>query len=133
MNPQYEAVAQRAGHRCEYCYAPEALFNFPFEVEHIIPLASGGSNDLDNLALACRACNVRKGSHLEAADPLTDTTTRLFNPRLDLWEDHFRFSPSANTLEGLTDIGRATVARLEMNHTVHRVARELWTRIGLYP
>ena len=37
MNPQYAEVARRAGHRCEYCHAPEVIFNFPFEVEHILP------------------------------------------------------------------------------------------------
>lgn len=35
MNPRYHAVSTRAEHRCEYCHAPEATFNFPFEVEHI--------------------------------------------------------------------------------------------------
>ena len=39
MNPHYPEVALRAGHRCEYCYAPEAVFNLPLEVEHIVPLA----------------------------------------------------------------------------------------------
>lgn len=37
MNPRYASVAARAGHRCEYCHAPEAVFNFPFEVEHVVP------------------------------------------------------------------------------------------------
>jgi hypothetical protein len=46
-------VAERAGHRCEYCGAPEAVFNFPFEVEHIIPPAQGGTDDASNRALAC--------------------------------------------------------------------------------
>ena len=36
MNRFYSEVAERAGHRCEYCRAPEVVFNFPFEVEHII-------------------------------------------------------------------------------------------------
>lgn len=40
MNPHYPLVARRAGHRCEYCRAPEAVFNFPFEVER---LATGRS------------------------------------------------------------------------------------------
>lgn len=40
MNPNYPPVAERAGHRCEYCHAPEAIFNVLFEVEHIIPLAN---------------------------------------------------------------------------------------------
>ena len=34
MNPHYPLVAQRAAHHCEYCRAPEAVFNFAFEVEH---------------------------------------------------------------------------------------------------
>jgi hypothetical protein len=37
VNPSYPRVAARAGHLCEYCRAPELIFNFPFEVEHIIP------------------------------------------------------------------------------------------------
>jgi hypothetical protein len=35
MNPKYAFVALRAGHRCEYCHAPEVVFNSLFEVEHI--------------------------------------------------------------------------------------------------
>jgi len=35
MNSFYTLVADRAAHRCEYCHAPELVFNFPFEVEHI--------------------------------------------------------------------------------------------------
>jgi len=38
MNPFYPLVTQRAGQRCENCHAPEAIFNFPFEIEHIIPV-----------------------------------------------------------------------------------------------
>jgi hypothetical protein len=38
MNLHDAQVALQAGHRCEYCHAPEAVFNFPLEVEHIIPL-----------------------------------------------------------------------------------------------
>ena len=61
MNPHYVEIARRANHRCEYCQAPEVVFNFPFEVEHIIPLSRQGANDQTNLALACRSCNLRKG------------------------------------------------------------------------
>lgn len=38
MNPFYTLVADHAAHRCEYCHAPELVFNFPFEVEHIVPI-----------------------------------------------------------------------------------------------
>jgi hypothetical protein len=37
MNPNYPAVARRAGHRREYCRSPEAAFKFAVEVEHVIP------------------------------------------------------------------------------------------------
>jgi 5-methylcytosine-specific restriction endonuclease McrA len=60
VNPLYPAVAERAGHRCEYCHAPEQIFNFTFEVEHIHPRASGGGNNPENLALACESCNLHK-------------------------------------------------------------------------
>ncbi len=53
MNPYYTLVADRANHRCEYCHAPELVFNFPFEVEHIIPISRQGANSEFNLALAC--------------------------------------------------------------------------------
>ena len=42
MNPRYAQVALRAGHCCEYCHAPETVFNLPFEVEHIIPVSREG-------------------------------------------------------------------------------------------
>ncbi len=48
MNPNYAFVAKRAGHICEYCHAPEAVFNLRFEVEHIKPLSRGGNNSEEN-------------------------------------------------------------------------------------
>ena len=31
-------------------------------VDHITPISRGGKHDLDNLAFACRKCNLRKGN-----------------------------------------------------------------------
>jgi hypothetical protein len=90
VNPHYPAVAGRAGHRCEYCRAPEVIFNLPFEVEHIFPSASGGPDDETNLALACRACNLYKADRLAAVDETTGAEVPLFNPRRDAWAGHFR-------------------------------------------
>ncbi len=81
MNPHYEFVALGAGHRCEYCHASEAVFNVPFEVEHIIPLVRDGADMADNWALACRACNVRKGAYIDHVDPATQHLVRLYHPR----------------------------------------------------
>lgn len=133
MNPRYEAVAARAAHRCEYCHAPEAAFNLAHEVEHILPVARGGANDMDNLALACRACNVFKADHQTGPDPQTPTPVRLFPPRQDRWAEHFYVDQETGTVQGRTLFGRATVARLQMNTAFQRGARLLWLRFGLFP
>ena len=83
MNPNYPVVAERAGHRCEYCHAPEAVFNIPFEVEHITPLTKDGSDEASNWALACRSCNLNKSNHTDGFDPVTQKRVRLFHPRQD--------------------------------------------------
>jgi 5-methylcytosine-specific restriction endonuclease McrA len=74
MNARYPFIAERAGHRCEYCHAPEAIFNFAFEVEHIVPSALQGPADDANLALACRACNLHKADQLSGLDESTGTS-----------------------------------------------------------
>ncbi len=133
MNPHYEWVAERAGHRCEYCQAPEVVFNFPFEVEHIIPPRHGGTEADDNLALACRACNVRKGARIEHIDPETGTAVRLYRPREHQWNEHFRVDVGTALVEGRTATGRATVALLRMNSAGQIEARRLWMRLGVFP
>lgn len=133
MNPRYAVVARRAGHRCEYCRAPEAAFNFPFEVEHVIPVSAGGADDTSNLALSCRSCNLRKSDAATGRDGQTEAEERLFNPREDRWPDHFRADPDAGMIEGLTPVGRVTVHRLDLNHPLQLAARDVWAKLGLYP
>lgn len=131
MNRRYPFVAHRAGHRCEYCLAPEVVFNMQFEVEHIIPPSHGGSDEDENLALACRACNVHKSMHLTGGDELSSSDSRLFHPRRDIWSEHFVLDRNSGTLHGRTPIGRATVSRLRMNASIRLPARLLWMRLGL--
>jgi hypothetical protein len=133
MNPHYTEVALRAGRRCEYCHAPEAVFNLSLEVEHIIPVSRGGEDSLSNYALACRACNLYKASHITGNDPVDQETVRLFHPRTDQWEDHFRVTSESGEIQGLTPIGRATVVRLGINSMAQVSARQQWMRLGLFP
>lgn len=133
MNPHYASVAARAGHRCEYCRAPEAVFNFPFEVEHIVPTSRGGADDASNLALACRSCNIHKGIHVIGFAPGNPTEVRLFRPRDDRWDQHFEAIGENGWIVGTTEIGRATVFRLKLNGEIQRAARAQWVRLGLFP
>jgi hypothetical protein len=133
VNPHYPSVARRAGHRCEYCHAPEAVFNFPFEVEHVVPTSRDGTDDETNLCLACRACNLRKGDRLVAFDDLTQEEVPLFHPREQRWADHFRADIETGELQGTTPTGRATVACLDLNHPLQLLARPLWVRLRMFP
>lgn len=54
-------VQRRDGGKCQYCGAQVGAKG---TVDHIIPLALGGTDSLANLAWACRSCNQRKGDRL---------------------------------------------------------------------
>jgi 5-methylcytosine-specific restriction endonuclease McrA len=89
-------VTQRAGFRCEYCLLPEALAIYPFEVDHIIAIRHGGKSTLENLAYCCSRCNRNKGSDLTTFLTEEATIVRIFNPRLDIWKDHFEVANGVN-------------------------------------
>jgi hypothetical protein len=133
MNKHYAGMAERAGHRCEYCRAPEVIFNLPFEVEHIIPTSQGGPDDESNLALACRACNLFKSDQQTGLDETSGSVVRLFHPRDDRWDEHLRVEVGDGTIVGLTPVGRVTIACLRMNREIQREARRSWMRLALYP
>jgi HNH endonuclease len=128
MNAFYADVAMRANYVCEYCHAPQSTSNFPLEVEHIIPISLGGETEFKNLALSCRSCNIFKSNFLFGLDGV-----RLFNPRTDLWSEHFEVDLITFEIVGLTDIGRGTINRLRMNSTFQLLARVEWNRIDRFP
>lgn len=133
MNAKYPAVAERARYRCEYCHAPESVFNFPFEVEHIYPQAHGGSDDLENLALSCHACNLFKSDFDTGPDAEGQAEVALFHPRRDSWDLHFAVDADHGELIGRTPTGRATIERLRMNRPHQVSARLRWIQLGVFP
>jgi len=57
------AVLERAGHRCEGCgRTPQE--GAVLEVDHIIPIAKGGSDEIGNYQCLCRLCNAGKATRL---------------------------------------------------------------------
>jgi hypothetical protein len=102
-------------------------------IDHIIPLASGGSSDIENLCLACYRCNEFKWARLEAIDPLTGTKAVLFKPRIQVWREHFAWSKDNLYIVGLSACGRATIETLHLNDPRLIQARQIWLLVGLHP
>jgi hypothetical protein len=109
----------------------QALQGATFHVEHIIPRSRDGTSALDNLALACPGYNLHKSDNVEALDPESTTSVPLFHPRRDPWDDHFQ--GDKYRLVGLTAIGRATIAALDLNHTRRLRIRESEALFDLFP
>ena len=119
-----EFVRRRADNLCEYCRVHQRYYpDYTFHVEHIIARQHGGDDSLDNLANSCHQCNSKKGPNLASLDPETGTLTRLFHPRTDSWDEHFRLRLNGEIV-GLTAIGRTTVNLLNMNSTIRVQIRQ---------
>jgi HNH endonuclease len=128
------AVVARAGDRCEYCRLPSRGQVATFPIDHVIPRTAGGTESLDNLSLACPHCNAQKWAYTDETDPDTGEPSRLFNPRFDVWEEHFRWSAAEwGILEGRTPVGRATIIRLQMNAPDLVAVRRLLAALGVAP
>ena len=124
-------VQTRAGQRCEYCKMHQALQGASFHIEHVLPSSLGGPTKLENLAFACPSCNLHKSDQTEATDSLTGNQAPLFNPRRDEWDDHFCFQDYR--IEGLTPVGRATVAALYFNSDRRLLIRKAEELFDLFP
>lgn len=124
-----QLVRQRAGNRCEYCLLPQEFSGLRFHVEHIVARQHRGTDDADNLALACPECNCHKGTNLSGVDPDTGKVTQLFHPRRDRWADHFRIVEGS--IVGTTPTGRTTAWLLEMNSSERLRMRQRLFRLGL--
>jgi 5-methylcytosine-specific restriction endonuclease McrA len=64
-------VISRAASHCEYCHLSQKGQEATFHIEHIIPVVSGGETIVENLALACVSCSLRKGAKEKGFDSET--------------------------------------------------------------
>lgn len=124
-------VIRRSGDVCEYCHLAQAGQEATFHIDHVEPVAAGGQTVADNLALACVSCSLRKGARQTAIDPRTGDEVPLFNPRRDLWSEHFRWR--GVRLTGLTATGRATVKALALNRPLILAIRQEEAALGRHP
>ncbi|MEN9612135.1 MAG: hypothetical protein RLZZ628_2949 [Bacteroidota bacterium] len=128
-----QTVQQRAQFCCEYCLAQANISADSFVMEHILPVAKGGSNHLDNLAYSCQRCNNHKFTATHALDEVTGTTAPLYNPRDEVWENHFEWSDDFTEILGKSPTGRATVNRLKLNRVNLVNLRRILVKLGLHP
>ena len=131
-------IRERANFLCEYCHSSEEASASLFTFDHLIPQSLGGQDSKDNLALACHRCNGRRYNFIEGTDPEMKVRAPLFNPRRDIWSEHFIWSADGQKILGISSIGRATIQRLDMNDSWHddgsiQRARRLWIRGGWHP
>ncbi len=128
-----ERVRTRAGGRCEYCQSRDDFSPSPFGLDHIWPVSLGGSDNEDNLAWCCGGCNNAKYTAVSAIDPREGKPAPLYHPRKDNWIEHFDWIGGAKFIYGLTPVGRATIARLQMNRAELLNIRQVLVVFGKHP
>lgn len=124
-------ISARANLACEYCLIHEDDTYFGCQIDHIISIKHGGSNEVDNLAYSYVFCNRHKGSDIGSIILNSDRFIRFYNPRLDQWNQHFQLNGSV--IEPITDIGEVTVKILKMNHIDRILERNLLIQLNRYP
>ena len=59
-----EYVLQRNNYQCQSCGKRQTETNL--HIDHVVPLAKGGSNDISNLQVLCGRCNRQKKHHYDS-------------------------------------------------------------------
>jgi hypothetical protein len=126
-----QMVRERAALRCEYCRLAEADAFLPHEPDHTRAEKHDGASTAENLALACFDCNRFKGSDAAAFDPESDDLVPLFNPRMQVWSEHF--AASNGVIVGVSPIGRATAKLLKFNLAARVEIRAILTERKRWP
>jgi len=120
-------VEERAEKLCEYCQSRLEFSSDPFSVEHIFPISKDGTDDMENLALACQGCNGHKSTKTEAFDAVSQTTSTFYNPRKDSWNEDF------TEIIGKTAKGRVTIKVLKLNRQRVMNLRKILILAGEHP
>jgi 5-methylcytosine-specific restriction endonuclease McrA len=68
-----DIVLRRDRGACRYCQRSD----LPLEVDHVVPVALGGTNRIGNLVTSCDCCNRRKGANVWTPKPLAVHRARL--------------------------------------------------------
>jgi hypothetical protein len=73
-----------------------------------------------------------KAGKIELIDPVTDEVVALFNPRTQVWAEHFAWAEDGICILGKTPTGRATVRALSLDNDFDALeVRSYWVQAGL--
>jgi hypothetical protein len=109
----------------------QSLQGATFHLEHIVPRSRSGQTELDNLALACPSCNLKKSDRSDLTDPVTSDAVPIYNPRVHRWDEHFRWV--GLRIVGVSAVGRALIEAFDLNHARRLRIREAEASFGLFP
>lgn len=129
---QREVIRLSDGY-CEYCLHPESYSTDYYHFDHIISLFEGGKNELNNIARSCGRCNILKNQQIHAFDPVTGKIFPFYNPRKDIWTEHFQWSDDELLVYGLSEIGRTTIEVFQLNREHLINLRKVLKIIKLHP
>ncbi|MDQ3062732.1 MAG: HNH endonuclease [Acidobacteriota bacterium] len=132
-NETRRKVREAAGNNCGYCLSRQRYTMSVLEIEHIIPKSNGGANAEENLWLSCGLCNRYKGTQTDGFDEETQNIVALFNPRRQIWTEHFAWSADGTRITGITPTGRVTVNALKLNNDIAVEVRRNWILAGWHP
>ena len=127
-----QKIVEQSGNRCGYCLGEQRYIFAPLEVDHLLPIAEGGTDDEENLWLACPLCNSYKGRQTHGINSITKRKVLLFNPRKQNWKRHFKIENRIRIV-GKTVCRRVTVVALQMNGHLAITVRQNWRIAGSYP
>lgn len=148
-------ILVRDGFRCTYCGAtPESA---SLQVDHVIPVCKGGTNDPGNLVAACRECNIGKGGKLlldildsdigvyikEPHEPLVPTASgdliADWLPQFKRWWPSIQVLPETMTVESVGeffDFSPTFICRGRSGCDIGPEVRVLlveWSKVGRAP
>lgn len=109
-------VFRRDNYTCQYCGRSNK--NVELQVDHIIPVSKGGTNDITNLITSCRECNIGKGN-----TELTDQQINKLKERNNAIED---FTVRAEAREP-----KSQRVQLLFTPSLHRKVKEIAINHGL--
>jgi hypothetical protein len=124
-------VVERAGSICEYCLIASVDRSSGCQVDYIISVKHGGDTTPDNLCYACTFCNLQKGTDLGSINWRNGELVRFFNPRRDLWREHFQLDGAI--IQTTTDIGEVTARILDFNDPDRILERQILIENDRYP